>query len=67
MVFQKTYHLPAGIVFGLLLLFACTHDPEEIATPNDQNNQNPEDTIPCDTAYVTYPGSVYPILETNCI
>lgn len=48
----------ALVIFGLLFTGSCKHEPQVGPTPN------PDD---CDTSKVTYPGSVYPILDKNCI
>ena len=34
---------------------------------NDTTFVNPPDTTDCDTSFVTYPGTVFPILQANCI
>ena len=51
----------AAMAIGLI--WACKHEPEVIDTGPDPN-PNPTDS--CDTANVTYAGSVYPIFEQYC-
>jgi mono/diheme cytochrome c family protein len=34
---------------------------------NDTTFVNPPDTTACDTSFVTYPGTIYPIFQANCI
>ena len=52
------------LAFVALLLFfgynSCQHEPDDIIGPGP----GPED---CDTSNVTYPGTVYPILNQYCI
>ncbi len=50
----------AIIVFVLLLAESCKHDPEIIPLPDPPVPES------CDTAGVSYPGTVVPILSTNC-
>jgi len=58
-------------VFSLLILgfviFACKYNPDEYINPGTDPILPPIDTILCDSSNVTYPGIVYPILETYCI
>ena len=63
------YFLISVIAVGFLLLNSCQHTPEAFV-PDDNNGNNPDppiDTLLCDSSNVTYPGIVYPILETYCI
>lgn len=56
-------------VFALAAVFyACKHNPEEAPPPPGENPVIPPiDTLLCDSANVTYPGTVVPILNTYCI
>jgi mono/diheme cytochrome c family protein len=56
------------LLLGLSLTFfifnnSCKHDPEEYIPDPDPG----PDTTLCDTSGVTYPGTVYPILQQYCI
>ena len=55
------------IFSGIFLIYSCTHSPDEIVKPEDESDPNPIDTTICDSSYVTYPGTIYPIFQTNCI
>jgi len=57
---RRTFILLFGLASALLVLYnGCKHKPEDyIPDP---------DTTTCDTANVTYLGTVYPILDQNCI
>ena len=58
-----------GIIFIVFLAFilSCVHDPEETLLPPGGGTEPPLDTITCDSTNVTYPGTVYPILNAYCI
>ncbi len=43
----------------MISLFSCTHDSEVTPYPNP-------DPVVCDSAIVTYNGTIIPILDANC-
>jgi len=51
------------VLLIFLMVWSCKHEPEELAGPDPPD---PEPEI-CDTSNVTYPNSVYPIFDQNCI
>jgi len=59
------------IYFSLLVLLAgsflvmesCKHEPDEMPGPGGDNGGGTE----CDTLNISYPGTVYPILEQYCL
>jgi mono/diheme cytochrome c family protein len=53
------------IVSGIVLfLNACKHSPDEVIKPTPP----PSDTITlCDSINVSFPGTVWPILQANCV
>ncbi|MDX9906182.1 MAG: c-type cytochrome domain-containing protein [Bacteroidales bacterium] len=56
------------IILGMITVLAmtytgCKHEPEEYIPDPDPD----PDTTSCDTANVTYPGKIYPILDQYCI
>jgi len=55
------------VLFGLLVFYSCQHKPQEIIDKDPLGIDPPIDTISCDSSNITYPGIVYPILETYCI
>lgn len=58
---KRTYFLVSLLALVLFLVYnGCQHEPEDIIDPG------PDPAI-CDTSSVTYPGSVYPILQQYCI
>ena len=60
---RRTLILILGLGSAFILLYnGCKHEPEEyIPNPPDP------DTTSCDTANVTYNGTIYPILDQYCI
>jgi mono/diheme cytochrome c family protein len=57
---RRTLTLLLGLSSALFLLFnSCQHKPDDYIPDTD--------TTPCDTSNITYPGTVYPILDQNCI
>jgi hypothetical protein len=61
---RRTLILLTGLAALFLLLFNdCKHKPDEYIPDPDPN----PDTTTCDTSNVTYPGTIYPILEQYCI
>lgn len=46
----------------MISLFSCTHDSEVTPYPNPPN----PDPVVCDSAIVTYNGTIIPILDANC-
>jgi mono/diheme cytochrome c family protein len=61
---RRTFLLLAGFISALVLTYnGCKHEPVEIFTDDDPD----PDTTSCDTANVTYSGTVYPILDQYCI
>ena len=61
---RKTLILLLGMTATLLFTYnGCKHDPREYIPDPDPN----PDTTACDTSDVTYPGTVYPILDQYCI
>lgn len=59
---RRNFILLIGIASTLLFFYnGCTHKPQDIIPfPGP-------DTISCDTTSITYPGTIYPILEQFCI
>jgi len=54
-------------LFVLAIIYTgCKHDPENLGIPTPPDPPDP-DPKECDTVNITYPGTVYPILEANCI
>ncbi len=53
-----------GLLAALVMLayYGCKHEPDEIVGPDPD-----PDPTECDTANVTYPGTVYPIFNQYCI
>ncbi len=52
----------------LLFLSSCKHSPVVVDQPGNGNNPDPPiDTILCDSTFVTYPGTVFPILDAYCL
>jgi mono/diheme cytochrome c family protein len=47
------------LMISLVILSACYYDNEEELYPNG--------SAPCDTTNVTYSGTVFPIIQANCI
>ncbi|MCF8368491.1 MAG: hypothetical protein K9G76_05565 [Bacteroidales bacterium] len=66
---MKKYFLLAELsIIGLLIgISACTHTPEDMASPTTNQINPPFDTISCDSSNVSYPGTVQPILDVYCI
>jgi mono/diheme cytochrome c family protein len=57
---RRTIFLLIGLASALILTYnGCKHEPDEYIPDTDNT--------PCDTSNITYPGTVYPILEQNCI
>jgi mono/diheme cytochrome c family protein len=55
---RKMRSLPY-IVILLLILSGCYYDNEECLYP--------EGTVPCDTANVTFTGTIWPVINDNCV
>jgi mono/diheme cytochrome c family protein len=62
-----SFYQGASAIIALLLIGACTHSPDDTVNPGGPNDPPPVDTIACDSTNVTYPETVYPILQANCI
>ncbi len=60
---RKTIFLLFGLAIAFILTYnSCKHEPEEFI-PDIPD----PDTTSCDTTNITYSGTVYPILDQNCI
>lgn len=68
---MRLKHFTSGLFLFLsfLFIYSCTHTPDEIINPDNGNGNilPPIDTIACDSANVTFPGTVVPILDAYCI
>lgn len=67
---MKAYlsHFALLFLFGFLVLNSCKHSPDEIIKDSPGDGIDPPiDTILCDSSFVTYPGTVVPILDAYCI
>lgn len=63
---NKTVYLVLGLSLLYLIFYSgCKHQPEEFI-PEPVPNPDP-DTLVCDTNNVTYNGTIYPLLQQNCI
>lgn len=61
---RKLSFIILGVITALAVTYTgCKHEPEEYIPDPDPN----PDTTSCDTASVTYPGKIYPILDQYCI
>jgi len=61
-------HFVLFFLFGFLVFNSCKHSPQDITRDDPGNGIDPPiDTILCDSTFVTYPGTVYPILDAYCI
>jgi mono/diheme cytochrome c family protein len=59
---RRTLILMFGLASAIILTYnGCKHEPE-IYNPDPG-----PDTTSCDTSNVTYPGTIYPILDQHCI
>jgi len=64
----KNYSFGLFVIMVFVFIYSCKHDPDEIIVPDPGNgNPPPFDTIACDSSNVTYPGTVFPILNAYCI
>lgn len=62
-----TFYPMISIVLSVMWIISCQHSPDDNINPDNPGNPPPVDTIACDSSNVTYPGVVYPILQTYCI
>jgi mono/diheme cytochrome c family protein len=61
---RRNLFLFLGLASALLLFYnSCKHEPEDYIPDPDPD----PDTTSCDTSNITYPGTVYPILNQYCI
>lgn len=56
---KKITILSLAMMFIVAIISSCTHDPQEMPAPDDDNDP------PGDTIQVTYSGDVVPILTNN--
>jgi mono/diheme cytochrome c family protein len=57
---RRTFILLVGLVTAIMLTYnGCKHEPDEYIPDDPLAN--------CDTANVSYNGTIYPILQDNCI
>ena len=60
---RKKFYILLGLAITLIFSYnGCKHDPDEFIP----NPPDPDSTF-CDTSNVTYPGTVYPILDQHCV
>ncbi len=59
---MKRFKIYSGIFVPVLflLIISCTHTPDDNVIPDPY-------PLVCDSSNVTYPGTVYPIFQANCI
>lgn len=58
------FYLMAG-----MLMISCTHEPEDMAVPNDNNDNGDNDTsnvVECDPDTVYFNNDILPILQSSC-
>lgn len=58
---KKLLFFPLLFMFAFFVLWACKHEPVEMAGPT------PPDPVLCDTLDITYNGDVYPIFDQYCV
>jgi hypothetical protein len=62
---MKKFCLFISMIVLACLLYQCTHEPNEIPEPARDTTKT--SAVTCDTAVVTFSGTVYPIIQRNCL
>jgi mono/diheme cytochrome c family protein len=65
---KKIYFVLIVFIFGVFLVMeSCKHEPDELPVPGGGNGGGNGGGTECDTLNITYPGTVYPLLEQYCL
>jgi len=56
----------SGLLIIVLFAFQCKHDPTQFPSVPEKTDTT-SNNIECDTSNVTYPGTIFPILQAKCM